>query len=88
MAGHALRLVLRIAAADQLADNLKAAMESRTTINLACGILMAQNQCSQGQATGILRRASSARNQKLHVLAQALIASFSGAEQITTYFDD
>jgi GAF domain-containing protein len=88
MAGHALRLALRITAADQLADNLKAAMESRTAINLACGILMAQNQCTQGQAIDILRRASSARSQKLHVIAQALIASFSGAEQITTYFDD
>jgi GAF domain-containing protein len=87
-AGHVLRLVLRISTAERLVENLKAALESRTVIDLACGIVMAQNECTQGQAVDILRRASNARNLKLHVLAEAIIASFAGTEQTTTHFDD
>lgn len=88
MAGHALHLALRIAAADQLAENLKAAMESRTAIDLACGIIMAQNRCSHDEAFEILRRGSSTRNQKLHTLAEEIVAGFSGTPAAVTYFED
>jgi GAF domain-containing protein len=89
MAGHALRLALRIAAAEQLAENLKAAMASRTAIDLACGIIMAQNRCSHDDAFGILRRSSSTRNQKLHDLAEEIASGFSGkAEAAATHFED
>jgi hypothetical protein len=40
-AGHALRLTLRIATADRLAEDLRAAMGRRTPIDVACGIIMA-----------------------------------------------
>ena len=88
MAGQALRLSLRIATADQLAENLRAAMESRTAIDLACGIIMAQNRCSHDEAFGILRRSSSTRNQKLHALAEEIVASFSGTPAAATHFED
>jgi len=88
MAGQALRLAVRIAAADQLAENLRAAMESRTAIDLACGIIMAQNRCSQDEAFDILRRGSSTRNQKLHALAEEIVAGFSGSPVAATHFED
>ncbi|MFC7847654.1 GAF and ANTAR domain-containing protein [Arthrobacter sp. NPDC057388] len=88
MAGQALNLALRIAAADQLAENLRAAMESRTAIDLACGIIMAQNHCSHDAAFDILRRTSSTRNQKLHDLAEEIVAGFSGTPATVTHFED
>ncbi|WP_307427525.1 GAF and ANTAR domain-containing protein [Pseudarthrobacter defluvii] len=87
IAGQALRVELRIMFAELLTGNLKAALESRTTIDLACGMIMALNRCSQNEAFDILRRASIARNQKLHSLAQEIISNVSGAEEITTHFD-
>lgn len=88
MAGQALHLALRIAAADHLAENLKAAMESRTAIDLACGIIMAQNRCSHDDAFGILRRSSSTRNQKLHALAEEIVAGITGEPAAATHFED
>ncbi|MFE4837299.1 GAF and ANTAR domain-containing protein [Arthrobacter sp. NPDC056691] len=88
MAGQALHLALRIAAADQLAENLRAAMEGRTAIDLACGIIMAQNRCSHDEAFEILRRGSSTRNQKLRALAEEIVGGFSGAPAAATHFED
>jgi GAF domain-containing protein len=66
--------------------HLAAALESRTTINLAAGIVMGQNSCSQLQAMEILRRASNARNVKLRDVAQAIVEPLSGAA--ATRFED
>lgn len=88
MAGKALRLAVRIASADQLAENLRAAMDTRTVIDVACGIIMAQNNCSKDQAFELLRSASSTRNQKLHEIAEALVSRFSGAVAVKAHFDD
>ena len=88
MAGMALRLAIRIASADQRAENLKAAMDTRTAIDIACGILMAQNKCSKDEAFELLRRASNTRNQKLHDLAQSLVDRFTGSQPTAAYFED
>ena len=78
MASRALRLALRIAAAELHAQDLNAAMEHRTAIDLARGILMAQNRCSQEEAIGILKRASNNRNQKLREVADDIISRLPG----------
>lgn len=88
MAGKALRLAIRIASADQRARNLKAAMDTRTAIDLACGIIMAQNQCGKDQAFDLLRSASNSRNQKLNDLAQSLVDRFTGSQPAAAHFDD
>src|SRR6476661_3984020 len=88
MAGRALSSVLRIAIAEETARNLRAALETRTAIDLACGMLMAQNGCGQEEAIGILRRVSSMRNQKLHDLAEEIITQVSGRHRVTTHFED
>ena len=86
LAGRALRLALRIADAQNLADDLKAAMASRTTIDLACGVIMAQNRCSQEEAMALLTKASSHRNQKLRDLAGEIIGRVSDGA-VSTHFD-
>lgn len=81
-----LGLALRLARLRDRADHLAAAMESRTTIDLAAGILMAQNRCSQDEAIEILRSASSARNMKLRELARNILTSTVDAP-VSTHFD-
>jgi GAF domain-containing protein len=85
-AGDAVRIAVRIARLSDTAAHLRAAMDSRTTIDLAAGIIMAQNRCSQETAVTILKAASSARNLKLRDLAGAVITSVT-ADPTTTHFD-
>jgi hypothetical protein len=49
-AEKALRLAVRVGVQQQLAADLRTAMESRTAIDLAAGIIMGQNRCSQAEA--------------------------------------
>jgi AmiR/NasT family two-component response regulator len=74
-ASRSLRLAVRIARLTDAGENLRAAMASRTTIDLAVGIIMAQNGCSQEAAMTILKAASSARNTKLRDIAARVVAS-------------
>ena len=86
-ASKALRLAVRIT---KLADDRKhllAAMESRTTINLALGVVMAQNRCSQETAFKILRIASNTRNVKLRDVAASILDSVSQDSTGLTHFD-
>lgn len=81
-----LQLSVRINSAQNRAEDLEAAMESRTAINLACGVIMAQNRCSQAEAMEILTKVSSNRNRKLRDIATELIEQLSGTS-IQTHFD-
>lgn len=85
-AERALRLAVRIGVRQQLAEDLRSAMESRTAIDLAAGIIMGQNRCSQAEAMAILTKASSGRNLKLRDVAEKLVGSFA-AEGSATHFD-
>lgn len=85
-AQSALRLAVRVATGQQLAADLRAAMESRTAIDLAAGIIMGQNRCSQEEAMAILVKTSSGRNQKLRTVAENLVAAISTQGPVT-HFD-
>jgi GAF domain-containing protein len=74
-AERSLRLAVRIGVKQQHADDLQEAMQSRTVIDLACGIIMGQNRCTQEEAFEILKKASSTRNQKLREVAESLVTS-------------
>lgn len=74
-AAKALDVASHLAALTDAGIDLRAAMESRSTIDTAIGIIMAQNGCSQEQAVSILSAAASNRNIKLRDLAQHLITS-------------
>jgi GAF domain-containing protein len=86
-AATTVRLAVRIALITETAQNLRAAMNSRTSIDLAAGIVMAQNRCSQDTAMTILKAASSARNIKLRDLAGSVIATVTG-HPTSTHFDN
>ncbi|GAA3323020.1 GAF and ANTAR domain-containing protein [Paeniglutamicibacter sulfureus] len=81
-----LNLAVRLARHRDNEENLRLAMESRTTIDLAVGIIMGQNKCSQERAVEILKSASSSRNIKLRHVAEAVIASTTN-QPIGTHFD-
>ncbi len=85
-ASSALRLAVRMEKHRDAEADLRAAMASRTTIDLAVGIVMGQNRCSQEQAFDILRAASSNRNVKLRDLAAELVTTV-GQGPATTHFD-
>jgi GAF domain-containing protein len=85
-ASKALRLSVRIARLTESANDLKSAMESRTTIDLAVGIIMGQNRCSQDEAFGILQSASNTRNMKLRDVAAAIVSS-TGNSTPKTHFE-
>ncbi|WP_211879555.1 GAF and ANTAR domain-containing protein [Pseudarthrobacter albicanus] len=86
LAGRALRLAVRIGTAQSRAEDLKAAMEHRTSIDLACGVIMGQNRCSQEEAMAILTKVSSNRNQKLRDVAAELLRNLPGGD-VRTHFD-
>jgi GAF domain-containing protein len=85
-ASQGLRLAVRVAHLTDAGQNLTTAMQSRTTIDLAVGIIMGQNRSSQEQAMMILKAASSARNMKLRDVAAAVVRSVN-AKEPTTHFD-
>jgi GAF domain-containing protein len=62
-----------------LAENMRRAMETRSVIEQAKGVLMAQHQCSPTQAFELLTKQSQVSNRKLHQVAADLIARTQGA---------
>jgi putative methionine-R-sulfoxide reductase with GAF domain len=86
LASSALRLAVRLARHRDAEADLAAALASRTTIDLAVGIVMAQNRCPQEEAVAILKTASSHRNVKLRELAAELVATVSSGPA-TTHFE-
>jgi hypothetical protein len=84
-ASNALRLAIRMAHDRESHADLRAAMEHRTVIDLAVGIIMGQNRCSQEAAVALLKDASNHRNIKLRELATELVASVSSAPPSTAF---
>ncbi|MCC9205354.1 GAF and ANTAR domain-containing protein [Arthrobacter sp. zg-Y769] len=81
-----LRLVLLLDAQANRAANLQAALESRTVVDLAAGIIMGQNGCSQQAAIDILRSVSNSRNIKIRNVAAGVVAAVS--DRVSTHFDE
>ncbi|MCU1573465.1 MAG: response regulator receiver protein [Micrococcaceae bacterium] len=86
-ASQAMRTAVRIAYLQETAHNLRSALDSRTMIDLAAGIIMGQNRCSQEQAVHILKAASSARNLKLRDVAVTVVESTSSTPA-QTHFEE
>jgi hypothetical protein len=82
---QALRLAVRFSLHTDSATNLRATLESRTTIDMAIGIVMAQNRCDQETAVRILTDASSNGNVKLRDIAASLVQSVGGTATRTHY---
>ncbi|UKA50178.1 GAF and ANTAR domain-containing protein [Arthrobacter sp. FW305-123] len=84
----ALHLALKMAQLRDARENLTAALESRTAIDTAVGIVMAQNRCSRDAAFQILVSASSHRNIKLRSVAEGVIAHIAGDRRISASFEE
>ncbi|MFW0774303.1 GAF and ANTAR domain-containing protein [Paenarthrobacter nitroguajacolicus] len=84
----ALYLALKIAQLRDARENLAAALASRTAIDTAVGIVMAQNRCSRDAAFQILVSASSHRNIKLRTVAEGVINHVAGDRNISTAFEE
>jgi hypothetical protein len=72
-------------AAQATADQLRNAMQGRTSIDVACGVIMGQNRCSYQEAFNILARASSNRNVKARVVAETILSDLPGGTPSTHF---
>lgn len=86
LAGRAVTLSVKLQTETDKSAHLAAALESRTAINLAAGVIMAQTGCDQEQAVNIMMRASNNRNEKLRDVARSVLARFNGTIP-TAHFD-
>lgn len=76
-------LAQRITDAQEFADQVRTAMQSRSVIDQALGVLMGQRRCTADEAFGILRSASQHRNIKLRDLCVELITNLTGRPPTT-----
>ncbi|HEX7267854.1 MAG TPA: GAF and ANTAR domain-containing protein [Streptosporangiaceae bacterium] len=77
-AAGALALALRLSSYAALTDQLRSSLASRTVIDQAIGVIMAQERCGRARAFSLLRAASQNRNVKLRDIAAAIVTSVSG----------
>ncbi len=77
-AATALALTLRHLEQDQHASQLEDALQSRSVIDQAIGVLMAQQKCNSETAFGLLRKHSQNNNKRLRDVARELIERHTG----------
>lgn len=80
---RALRLAVRLTDQVRLTRHLETAMASRSIIDQAIGVIMAQDRCTPTEAFEVLRRASNHRNVKLREVASTIVAGMSGPPPAT-----
>lgn len=73
-------IALKLNGQTRLNDDLRSALASRSVIDQALGVLMAENRCDRETAFGILRSASQNRNAKLREVAAGIIHAVTGEE--------
>lgn len=73
-----LHIATRRAKDAALLQQMEEALLSRTVIDQALGIIMAQQQCSAEDAFGLLRRQSQTSNRRLREVAADLVSRVSG----------
>ncbi|MFD5305641.1 GAF and ANTAR domain-containing protein [Streptomyces rochei] len=74
----AIALAQRLADAEAYATDLQRAMRSRSAIDQAIGVIMAQQRCSAEDAFDLLRKASQHRNVKMRDLCVELLTNIAG----------
>ncbi|GEL97472.1 GAF and ANTAR domain-containing protein [Cellulomonas terrae] len=86
---RAMHLYLRGTDQAELNADLRAAILSRSVIDQAIGVIMAQNRCTEDRAIEMLRAASQHRNVKLRDVATILVQSVAGVppRDVDTFHD-
>lgn len=87
-ASKSLRIALTIARCQDARRDLLAALESRTVIALAAGVIMAENRCTQEEAFRIHRESSNVRHIKLRDVAASVIAPMAAGAEVRVHFDE
>ncbi len=77
-AAGALAVAVKLADQAQLSEDLRQALTSRSVIDQAIGIIMAQQRCDASAAFDMLRRASQNRNIKLREVAAEIVEAVAG----------
>jgi len=77
-AGSAVDLALAVAHGVEVNQDLHRALATRSVIDQAVGVIMAEDRCSPEAAFETLRRASMNRNIKVHRLAADIVRGVSG----------
>jgi GAF domain-containing protein len=74
----AVGIAARFAAHTVLTDQLRASLASRSAIDQATGIIMAEQRCTAEEAFAILRAASQNRNLRLRQVAEHIVTGVTG----------
>jgi GAF domain-containing protein len=77
-AAKSLHLALKLGSLRDTSNDLAAAMKSRATIDMAAGVIMAQNRCTHDEAMYELTRSSGVRNTRLRETAAVVVGAVSG----------
>jgi hypothetical protein len=85
VASHSMKLALEVRSVRSAGDNLKAVLESRTSIDVACGVIMAQNRCSYADAFSKLAGVSRQRNLKVRSVAENILKAINGGSPATRF---
>lgn len=80
---RAIGLVSWLVEQERHSEQLRAAVGSRSVIDQALGIIMAQNRCDADEAFQIVRKASHNRNVKLRQVAVEIVTSATGKPPVT-----
>ncbi len=77
-ASTAIRLAVQRSDQQDVVRQMEQALESRSVIDQAIGVLMAQEQCPTGEAFDLLRKHSQNTNRKLREVASDVITRLTG----------
>jgi hypothetical protein len=87
-ASKGLRLVIRIASLRETEQNLRTVMAARPPIDIAVGVIIGQEHCSEDVALEWLFRASRTRNVSIRDLAAEIVATAGNAHPTKIRSDD
>ncbi len=83
----AVGIAARMAQQVVLSEQLRASLASRSVIDQALGVLMAEQRCTATEAFAILRSASQNRNLKLRQVAEEVVRAVTGQRPEPPPFD-
>ncbi|WP_461187549.1 GAF and ANTAR domain-containing protein [Arthrobacter sp. Z4-13] len=85
VAAKGLGLALEVRSIRAAGDNLKAVLESRTSIDVACGVIMGRNRCSYPDAFHMIAGASSRRGMPVREVAEAILKNLPSGSPRTRF---
>lgn len=85
VASQSMKLAIEVRSVRSAGDNLKTVLESRTSIDVACGVIMAQNRCSYTDAFSKLAGVSRQRNLKVRSVAENILKTLPSGSPRTRF---